>query len=380
MDVWNRNDLYTEIWEQPMVRIAAKYGISAVMLGKVCRKLQIPVPGRGYWVKKEFGKPVEQIPLQEAKNIPVVQRLKQVSSPMSQQNSIAVPEPTDPEYLRILDIESRTVLIDPDTKRHKLITLTAKALRHAKPDDRGILRGQWDQTHLDVRVSKETLDRALSILNGVILMLEAEKFPVTVESGRHGATAQVFNHRVPFSIVEKVREKGRREVTEYSYTRTIIDYAPSGELEFRAGDDNYRYAKFRDGKKQRLEELISKLAGAVVREGRNRVIQAENARLAEIERQKKAQERALLAQQIEEEEKKVRDLDTWVANWARAEQMRQFITKLEMAWKDENHDLSPESQKGQRILWMKQQADRLDPLVPSPTSILDRKSELNRWY
>src|SRR5579872_3189343 len=182
MDVWNRNDLYTEIWEQPMVRIAAKYGISAVMLGKVCRKLQIPVPGRGYWVKKEFGKPVEQIPLQEAKNIPVVQRLKQVSSPMSQQNSIAVPEPTDPEYLRILDIESRTVLIDPDTKRHKLITLTAKALRHAKPDDRGILRGQWDQTHLDVRVSKETLDRALSILNGVILMLEAEKFPVTVES------------------------------------------------------------------------------------------------------------------------------------------------------------------------------------------------------
>lgn len=39
MDVWNREELYTEIWEQPLVRVAAKYGISDVMLGKVCRKL-----------------------------------------------------------------------------------------------------------------------------------------------------------------------------------------------------------------------------------------------------------------------------------------------------------------------------------------------------
>ena len=41
-----------------MVKAARKYGISAVMLGKVRRKLQ-PLPGRGYWIKKEFGKPVE---------------------------------------------------------------------------------------------------------------------------------------------------------------------------------------------------------------------------------------------------------------------------------------------------------------------------------
>jgi hypothetical protein len=50
MEIWNREQLYAEVWEQPMVRIGAKYGISSVMLGKVC--LQIPVPGRGYWVKK----------------------------------------------------------------------------------------------------------------------------------------------------------------------------------------------------------------------------------------------------------------------------------------------------------------------------------------
>jgi hypothetical protein len=41
--------------------------------------------------------------------------------------------------------------------------------------------------------------------------------------------------------------------------------------------------------------------------------------------------------------------------------------------------VTPEAQTGQRIIWMKQQADRLDPMLPSPPSILDRKRELNQW-
>jgi hypothetical protein len=42
----------------------------------------------------------------------------------------------------------------------------------------------------------------------------------------------------------------------------------------------------------------------------------------------------------------------------------------------QGHDLLLEAQKGQRIIWMKQQADRLDPMQPSPLSILDRKGDL----
>lgn len=55
METWNREELYGEVWERPLVRVASRYGISAVALGKVCRKLQVPLPGRGYWTKKEFG-------------------------------------------------------------------------------------------------------------------------------------------------------------------------------------------------------------------------------------------------------------------------------------------------------------------------------------
>jgi hypothetical protein len=377
METWNRDELYVEVWERPQVKVAAKYGISAVMLGKVCRKLQIPVPGRGYWAKLEFGKPVERIPLPAVKDLPIMQRLKQQSSEAPPENSTPAPEPTDPEYKRILEIEGRTRGVEPEAKRHKLVTGTAKALLHAKPDERGILQPRWDEACLDIRVSKNSVERALNIVNAVIQVLEAENFSVTVHSDRPRSTAQVFGQNVPFSIVEKAIVKDRREVTEYSSIHTVVDYQPSGELEFRATEEYYGYRKYRDGKKKRLEQMVSQLVGVVLREGRARLIRAEQRRLDEIEQRKKEREQGELAEQIEEEEKKVKDFEGWVDSWIRARQMREFITTLEKFWTEANIDLSPESPKGQRIIWMKRQADRIDPMLESPPSILDRKRELS---
>jgi hypothetical protein len=72
---WNRVELYNEVWDQPLVKLSRKYGISDVRLGKVCRKLQIPHPGRGYWAKRKAGKPVGQPPLTVFEDAPVVRRI-----------------------------------------------------------------------------------------------------------------------------------------------------------------------------------------------------------------------------------------------------------------------------------------------------------------
>jgi hypothetical protein len=126
METWNREELYAEVWEQPLVKVAPKHGISAVALGKVCRKLQVPLPGRGYWVKKEFGKPVKRLPLPVAKDLPIVHRQKYPAARgiSNSQTVPSEPEPTDPEYVRIVELESRTIVVDPDAKRHKLVATT----------------------------------------------------------------------------------------------------------------------------------------------------------------------------------------------------------------------------------------------------------------
>jgi len=380
METWDREQLYFEIWETPLIKLAVKYGISAVALGKVARKLQIPLPGRGYWTKRDFGKPVERVPLPVATNLPVVHRMKTEATP-AKAAMPSTPEPAvkDPELIHIEEIEAQSFGVDPTAKTHKLVAAAARILRHALADARHILYPPYSQPCLDIRVSKGSLDRALAIVNAIILRLESLELTVTVEQGRDRAGVEIDGRRALFVLVEKTRVKSRREITQGSWTGTEMEYEPTGQFEFRVGNHAYGWQeKVGDGKTQKLEALLSQCVGAILREGRSLRIAAEAARQREIENQKRRDGILKLRALIEEEEKKVGDLDRWVTNWARAEQMRGFVTALEKVWAEQGYDLSPEAQKGQRILWMKQQADRLDPLIhESPPSILDRKGELS---
>lgn len=59
---YNREDLYQQVWQEPMQILARRYGVSDVALAKTCRKLLVPLPGRGYWAKKAAGKRVPPRP------------------------------------------------------------------------------------------------------------------------------------------------------------------------------------------------------------------------------------------------------------------------------------------------------------------------------
>lgn len=60
---YNRDVLYEEVWTQPIRKLARKYDVSDVALAKACRKLRVPLPGLGYWAKKEAGKKVRMRPM-----------------------------------------------------------------------------------------------------------------------------------------------------------------------------------------------------------------------------------------------------------------------------------------------------------------------------
>jgi len=61
--VISREGLYELVWSKPVVQIAKDFGISDVAVSKICKKLNIPKPGLGYWAKKQFGKRTRQTPL-----------------------------------------------------------------------------------------------------------------------------------------------------------------------------------------------------------------------------------------------------------------------------------------------------------------------------
>ena len=44
-----RQELYDLVWSMPMMHAATQFGISGVMLGRICKERNVPRPPRGYW-------------------------------------------------------------------------------------------------------------------------------------------------------------------------------------------------------------------------------------------------------------------------------------------------------------------------------------------
>ena len=256
------------MWEQPLTKLQSKYGVSNVAIGKACRKLKIPLPGRGYWAKLAAGHKVKQVPLPELKNVPVVYRMKTEATPKPTVDS------TDPELVKIAGVESSTIPIKTDP--HKLVASSAALLRRAKTDKYGLIQPPSEHPCVDVRVAKDLLDRALTLMSTIILTLERNGFGVKVEEG--STSAHIFGQDVKFGIVEDLRVKERRKEPTYSdRIKTVNVYERSGNLAFEiwAYADKCR-KRWADGKTQRVETMLPKCVAGLMLVARTVRIREEN--------------------------------------------------------------------------------------------------------
>lgn len=60
---YNRDKLYEEVWSEPVTVVAKRYGVSDVALHKTCKRIQVPMPPRGYWAKVSAGQQPPKQPL-----------------------------------------------------------------------------------------------------------------------------------------------------------------------------------------------------------------------------------------------------------------------------------------------------------------------------
>src|SRR5258707_15768491 len=62
-----RAELYERVWTTPMQKLAREFGLSDVGLAKLCHRHEIPVPGRGYWARIQFGQTPGRVTLPSVK-------------------------------------------------------------------------------------------------------------------------------------------------------------------------------------------------------------------------------------------------------------------------------------------------------------------------
>ena len=59
----SREELFALVWEKPTVEVAKELGVSDVAVAKLCARLQVPKPPRGYWARIECGQTPRRTPL-----------------------------------------------------------------------------------------------------------------------------------------------------------------------------------------------------------------------------------------------------------------------------------------------------------------------------
>lgn len=97
---YDRNKLYEEVWAEAVDKVAKRYGVPGVALAKTCRKLKVPLPGRGHWAKHKVGKAPKRPPLPSMKAPPRIYRQGGSEKQPNQEETPEEPQRLRPDVFR----------------------------------------------------------------------------------------------------------------------------------------------------------------------------------------------------------------------------------------------------------------------------------------
>lgn len=361
---WDRQELYEKVWQFSLRKLAAEYGISDVGLAKICRKLDIPLPGLGHWTKIACGHSVPRTPLPAMENVPILTRqIRKAETPVLTEDT--------PELARIERVAAgATPSITKAMLAHPLVEKTRVALSQSRSSSDGKLWASREAEWLDLRVTRNTLARSLRIMAGLIHLLEKEGFQVVVEKKATESTrGLIYGESIRFGLIERFRQvkpTPKPNDSPYSYNPTRLE--PTGILSIEVW--NYYSGGpqkvWRDRENVKLEEQVPKCVAGMMRIALKERADEKARQQQALAHQKKVDEVQAELDKIRAEEKRIKLLRKDAVAWQRADRLRKYIAAVRKS----------ESKGLEWLAWAELQADRLDPLKEKPRSIVDDKEEV----
>jgi len=374
----DRDSLYDVVWERPVTQVAAEYGVSDVGLRKICAKLGVPTPPRGYWAKLRHGKPVQRAPLPRAvEGAPTthdIARRRQAEGRAADGTSDTVPaadgETGTPDATAAAEappaFTAPPVRVAKQLRRpHRLVKAAREALLSEDPDPYGRV-GSGRARKYGIAVCRPNVGRELRIMDALFKAACDLGWTIQPGAGHKGEPAVVVHGQaVALRIMEKVTQE--KQKSESPWKQWTYVYHPTGKLRLELTNSVGTRGRFTDGARGR--PLDDQLSTAL--ESMFEAAQAQKRREArERERERARQkQRALEVQQLQEREAELARrtaLEKEAARWRQSQDLRAYIEAAEAnACKQA---LLPESKAKLKewLTWARAHADRLDPLKGDP--------------
>lgn len=358
----HRDALYEQVWRTPISRLASTYGLSDNGLRKICKKLHVPTPGRGYWARRQHGHDVAPVPLPElpegAPDTHVIHRRPAAPEDEARDE----PPATEAAHAPALEVPPITV---PSRLRapHPLVARTREAFKEAFTD-------QYGRKHpadgLHVIVGPDQVRRALRVLNALLKQATRLGVDMGTEPDRRRAQSYfaIEGERVYVRMTERLRREERPvDPSEPSWARRKWDYFLTGRLRIElVGAHGPGRKRWSDGVRQRLEDQL-----ASVLEGVYAAAQGAKRWRAEIERRERAWEEDQRRKQEAAERKAAeaarrRDLEAQAHGWTQSQTLSAYLDAVEQ--QADAATLLPDAQEAHEawMAWAREHARRVNPL------------------
>lgn len=396
----------------PISKLCQEYGLSDNGLRKVCRRLGVPVPERGYWAKLAAGKARERPKLPALAGKPVSET---VTTRDEAAPSLAMRSETKAVLKTDLDFEK-----DPDNRvevrdrpmHRALLSVQQRLVRRvkewqkARKDHEAALQRSknrpwepnwsvlnsrlvWSKFEENggylflknercvARVTEKQIDRAMAILNAVAHAASSRGYTVLVPDADAGALT--LRRRGVDTLLRLTEHATVKEVKDKSIFYAHLggirkEPHPTGKLRihFRISTRPEKFLSDEDGPlEEQLNDLFGRLAkaeAAYVEHLNREAIQAklrEEAQARRIERQqhleeeRKAQQLIEAQSQREKEERKsfLRDLCAEADAWRKSQSVACYLRHLREA--------SGDSASGELREWLSRAEEALSELDPT---------------
>ncbi len=351
-----RQELYKQVWAEPITSLSKKYSVSDYELRKLCKKLLIPLPKSGHWQRIKAGKqvPVPTLPTNET----VAQEIDLAT--VAGAKSSASHTPRELLQLEIERSLGKKLKVPPRLTNPDRLVTAAKAdieARNARYRFTGLITKSFG--FLDIKVSKQCLDRTFRLMDTLIKALQARGNRVLASNSQ--ACIHIRKERYEVAIREKQKRSNEIRKGSYSY-----DYTPTGVLVLKIGP-SWNGREWQDGKvplESRISAVIAYLEWKTQKEEEWRL----ECQKAEEERREKERILRELQARKEQELHRFKVLLQQAKRWHEAQLLRAYITAVEQQVEDIH---SPSPDREEWLAWAAQKADWYDPQVNLPVALLD---------
>lgn len=402
---FTREEFYAFVWSAPATKLAKELGCSDVMIGKICRAFDIPKPYLGYWAKLANGKNPKRTRLPRNSD-PELQSLTFYQHPNYEATVNEPPHELqfddDIQVLLRRAMELGPVQV-PESLRspHQLIVLTkGDDERRAREEkipwsQRGLSSRDRPPKRLSCEVSGKLQARAYRVFDALIKRIEAigGEVRIVVPENRYGScSTKVYFGGECISTI-RLREKCNQvRITDpkatYDWDRNRTELVPSGTLLLDRGPSDYLGPLAMDGKVRKLEDKLEGLIIDFVRQaGETRIRRRREKELAwikaeqeQIRREREAERKRRqdeLDQRKSEESAKVTQLIEHAHGWQRSQLIREYLDALCFSALCCDGVVGIKSELARYLRWGFEQADRCDPLSPTPPSVLDEEVDVS---